>query len=400
MFFLKQEKVPYLHYAIKNRPEYPCAIMESLIRADRLSMITKTDSLRSSSILFIGLIFFSSMAYGRKTNQAVYQDPFDKGAGGADLTRATQDAVALANPALLPWGEKGFRWWGGQTTAHYTPATLNAVESVQSSASDDTSGIVDTLFSTPVRAGWFNVASLVTNNFIGTGVNIQKLDLEGREHGSATGGPAVELVGEVYTGLAWGVAGRINRSMSIGITPKYFIKSEPEVDIALTDTTALENINGDTIAEEQAPAAGAGADLGWLLFLQGSSVDFRLALKVDDIGNTQFAGEQLPWRQTAHVGLGLTFHGELHAVHMAIDYRDLTNAYDEKLFKKVYTGVKILIANHLGLAFGLHHGITTFGIRLDLWIFSIGATQYSEEMTNVIGEKRRDIREAYFAMGF
>ena len=350
---------------------------------------------------FIVTVVFCSLAlpsglYGKKTNRSIYQDPFDKAGGGADLTRASQDAVGFANPALLPWGEKGFRWWGGQGIAHYSLESVEAIESASDGSSDD---LVDTVFGTPIRFGFASVGSLVTNNFIGSGGTIQKIDLEGREHGSVTGGPAVELVGESYNGLAWGFAGRVNRYMSIGITPKYFVKTEPEVDIPLTDTTAFETIDTDTLEAEQTPAGGAGVDLGWLLFLQSSSVDFRLALKVDDIGDTQFGGEQDPWLQTGHVGLGLTFHGAVSAIHMSIDYRDVANAYDEKLFKKVYAGVKILLANHLGFALGLHHGIPSYGARLDLWVFSVGATQYSEEMTNVIGEKRRDIRELYFAMG-
>jgi len=358
-------------------------------------------------LLQFTLIIFSFLVtrpiFAIKTNQAIYQDPFDKAAGGADLTRASQDAVAFANPALLPWGGKGFRWWGGQAIGHYTPSSVAAAQSLLSGGeSEDASGagsILDTLFTTPVRVGATSVGSLVTNNFIGTGLNIQKIDLEARKYGSVTGGPAIQLVGESYSGIAVGVASRVGSFMSIGITPKYIIKTEPIVDLSLTDTAAIENLDANTIANEQTPAGGGGADLGWLLFLQGYFMDFRLALKVDDIGNTKFAGEQVAWKQTTNLGLGITLHGDINAIHLSLDYRDIGNSYNDKIFKKIYGGVKVLIFNYLGVAIGLHHGIPSYGIRADLWLFSIGATQYSEEMTNVIGEKRRDIQEIYFAMG-
>src|SRR5262245_37670234 len=51
-------------------------------------------------------------AVARKTNEPIYEDPFDIGSGGASLTRASKEGMIFSNPALLPLGSKTFRWLG------------------------------------------------------------------------------------------------------------------------------------------------------------------------------------------------------------------------------------------------------------------------------------------------
>ena len=70
-------------------------------------------------VLILMSLFLSTPAFARKTNQAVYQDPFDLGAGGASLTRASKDGRVHANPALLPYGGK-FHYWGGLSNSVLT----------------------------------------------------------------------------------------------------------------------------------------------------------------------------------------------------------------------------------------------------------------------------------------
>jgi hypothetical protein len=144
---------------------------------------------------------------------------------------------------------------------------------------------------------------------------------------------------------------------------------------------------------------GMGQDLGLLFFAQGNAVDFRFALKVDDVGGTALSGID-DYKQTYHAGLGLTFHGAMEALHLAVDYRDLTGVYDEALFKKVYAGARIMVRNHMAIAAGLYQGYPTYGVRLDLWLMQIGASVYSRELGDYPGEKQRNIYLGYFGFGF
>ena len=62
--------------------------------------------------------------------------------------------------------------------------------------------------------------------------------------------------------------------------------------------------------------------------------------------------------------------------------------------------MKILLQKHIGLALGLHNFVPSYGIRIDLWVIKFGVTRYTRELTNVIGEQRRDITMGYLSLGW
>ena len=68
--------------------------------------------MRKILLILLALAAPATTALARKTNQPIYEDPFDIGAGGASLTRASKDGMIFSNPALLPQGGKFFRWVG------------------------------------------------------------------------------------------------------------------------------------------------------------------------------------------------------------------------------------------------------------------------------------------------
>lgn len=348
-----------------------------------------------------GLLLAFDSAYGVKGNQPIYQDPFDLAGGGASLTRASQESVVFANPALMPWGKKIYRYVGLHNGVRYTPESYNQIATF-AGQEEPLGDVVDVLFETPIYFGAFSVLGLVFKNVaFAAGAN-QWLDIAGGEHSSAVGGPGIDVWSGAYGFGAFGFAGEVSRWFSIGLTPKYIYKSEAQLNIPLTDRVGIARLQQDpsSITDAIEPGVGTGFDLGMLFFFQGRSVDYRLALKVDDIGDTQFTANQEPFLQTVSFGQSLTFHGPTHAIHLALDYRDALDAYEDKLFKKVYAGMKILLQEHLGFAMGLHHALPSFGVRLDLFAIKLGVTQYGRELTNVIGEKRRYITEVNFAMGW
>ena len=351
-------------------------------------------------MLLVGSMQLAPAVLAKKTAQPVYQDPFDIAGGGAALTRASQDAVIFANPALMPWGSTIYRYSGYMPTVRYTPQSIAFGQALSTSETDE---YIDLLFAGEehVHAGVTGILSVITKYFAMGVLHSSLVDLEANEHGSATGGPSVDFVNETYGGVAMSFAGMANSWFSYGMTTKYLVKTEPEVSVAVADRAGIEQLSdSSTLLDQYAPGTGFGVDLGMLFFAQGRHVDYRLALKADDVGGMGFTGEQEPFKQTFHVGNSITFHGTVHAIHLALDLRDVTDEYKEKPFKKVYTGVKLMLQNHLGFALGLYHGIPSFGVRLDLWAVKLGITQYGVEMKSVIGEKRRNISLVYLSLGW
>ncbi len=357
--------------------------------------------LAAGTLVLIVVNFIGSQtAFARKTNEPVYVDPFDLAAGGANLTRATQEGVMFANPALMPWGKKVYRYSGFMPAAWSTSGSTKLAQTDFGSMTSDE--LVDTVFSNPIHMGASTAASVILSTWGLALVTVADFDIEGKATGSDTGNPSIDIDAGVYGVGAMSFAEALSKWFSIGLTTKYIIKTEPYLNIPVTDRQGIEELAADPteFIKSNSPGSGSGFDLGTLFFAQGKSVDYRLAFKVDDIGDTNFSGEQEPFKQTMHVGQAITFHSDNHALHCAVDYRDIGNAYDDKLFKKVFAGVKGILDQHFAVAVGLYNGIPSYGLRLDLWAIKMGITRYSREMTNVIGEKRRDIVITNFAMGW
>jgi len=73
---------------------------------------------------------------------------------------------------------------------------------------------------------------------------------------------------------------------------------------------------------------------------------------------------------------------------------------EEKTFKKVYVGARVMVRQMLGLAVGLYQGIPSFGVRMDLILFKLGVTAYGRELGDYPGEKQRNMVMIYTSLGF
>lgn len=364
-----------------------------------------------SSIL---IFLFSVPAYGKKTNQCIYEDPFDIASGGANLTRATQTGILFANPAQLPYGGKFFRWLGMRTTfivgkdsvdfARDMLANQKSSDGENQEAENQGGEFVDRLLKTPVHFGSSTAVSFLTNNGGLSAFYRIEPDIQAKKY-SETGTPAVVLQGEAYGGAIASFAGRTPwRSLSLGLSAKYLYAAEPYLSVQIADQEAIESLSSgggeaETLNKIQ---TGTGFDAGLLYFLQASNIDFRLALKADDVGNTKFSGDGNPkeFKQTFHGGLGLTFHNQVDAFHLSFDYRDVLGAYDEKNFKKLYMGAKLMIRTYVGIGVGLYQGAPSYGIELDLFIMRISGTLYTRELSTSPGVDPRPIYLLSMTTGF
>lgn len=359
----------------------------------------------------------SPAAFAVHTNQAVYEDPFDIGGGGASLTKASKDGRLFANPALMPYGGTFHKWLGSTVSLLVNKESADTargmITNAQSGGSSgtktdadkqaETTAFVDKVFKNPVRAGWGVSLSWVTNNF-GLGVFSRfEPDIRARAYGTS-GLPEVQFRAESYHGVALGTALRTGvRWLSLGITAKYLYVSEPNVDAQVTDTAAIQQFqNPSAVQDLTSHNAGVGFDLGMLLFFQGDWLDFSAAAKLDDAGDTALHGpasSPKSFKQVQSAGLGLTFHSTADALHLAADYRDIANVYEEALFKKIYVGAKLTLRTYLGFSAGYYNGYPSYGAEIDLLLMRLAAVTYTRELGDHPGADPRHIYMGSLSIG-
>lgn len=361
-----------------------------------------TWTIRTALVLVVVMV--SSRCLAAKGSGMVYEDPFDRGAGGASLTRAAQGGMLLANPALIPYGEGFHRWVGVEPTLIVGKDSVDFAKSMKSGGGDmDASTLVDTVMKTPIHIGASNALSYINKGFGLTVFDHFESDLQAKKYGDL-GLPAVNFQAESYHGAAASFASLLGgRGLSFGMTAKYLYAAEPNVVVELTDQDGLKSLTSPAgMKSFVTHNTGVGADAGLLLFKQGYNLDFRMALKVDDIGDTMLQGDgnlkTLPQMYSA--GIATTFHTGVDALHLALDYRDIQGAYGEKTFKRVRAGTKLMLRRYVGFGIGLYDGWPSYAAELDLILMRITASTWTKEMGSSPGLNPRTVYAVGLAMGF
>lgn len=189
-----------------------------------------------------------------------------------------------------------------------------------------------------------------------------------------------------------------------GLTGKYLFASEESVTADVADQSQITKYSDpNTLKSLYSQNSGAGVDAAALLFLQGSAMDFTLALKADDVGNTNLTGDSLSpktLKQVNSVGTGLTLHTGDDMIHFAVDYRDVGNVYGEPLFKRIYAGTKITVRQMVGVAAGFYNGYPSMGAVVDLFFFRLALTSYTRELGDHPGVAPRHMYLASISAGF
>ncbi|MCX6116075.1 MAG: hypothetical protein NT027_00925 [Proteobacteria bacterium] len=345
----------------------------------------------------------SQNLFARKGSSAVYEDPFDVGAGGASLTRAAQAGILFSNPALLPYGDGFHRWVGAEPSVLVGKESLSLASELSSGAESDPAALIDTLTKTPLHFGLSNAVSYMNKGFGLAIFNRFEPDLFVRKYGD-TGLPQINFQAESYHGAAFSLASLVaTRMISLGITGKYLYAAEPNLNLEVTDEAAMSKITSTTGMQSLVEHnTGFGFDVGAILFKQGYNFDLKLALKGDDIGGTKLSGsgtlKEIP--ASYHAGLAATIHGGVDAIHLAIDYRDVQGAYEEKMFKKVRLSSKFLFKRYVGIGVGLRDGWLAYSGEVDLILLRITAATWTKELGDSPGVDSRKIYSLGIAMGF
>lgn len=359
------------------------------------------------------LVFAGSNFIGRRS-EPLYEDPFDIGAGGTTLTWATQEGILINNPALLPYGEKLIRWLGfkGNIISGFSKDSQETLKNLgqgetSTEESQSEQGQIDEFISLlPLHLGLSTTGSFITNNGGAAVFAANELDVNFWEKGDpelGVGTPNIIIRNEAYGGAYASLATRTFwRWLSLGLSFKYVLLQANSETI---DPTNLEQIQGlqEKFSEFSANGIGQGmgADGAFLMFFQGSHVDFRIAGSVVNVGKLKLTGgsrSSLP--QMLNLGLGLSFHSTVDVIHFSLDIRDVTdesadipdngNIYS-KNYRKIHLGVRAMLRTYLGLAAGLYHGNPTYGLELDLIFMRLAAAFYTREYVLTPGIEKRPI---------
>jgi hypothetical protein len=341
-------------------------------------------------------------AASEKGSAPFYEDSFDMAAGGASLTRASQAGLIFSNPALIPLGVSFHRWFGNELVIAGQPDTAETVKSLQGDQGEDPTAFAESLFEKPQHFGYSNALSYINRSGGFSAVSRLDVDLSARRYGDY-GLPDVRLRGGSYHGAGLSLAGyAIDKVLTVGVTAKYIYAAAPDLVVSVSDQTKVKELqSGQKLRELIAHNTGVGFDLGSLLFFQGYHFDTSIAAKVDDLGSTALSGsgELEKFKQVVSFGLGLTLHSDADALHLSADYRDVTNAYNEPLFKKLRLGMKATIRTYFGFALGLYDGYPSYGAELDLLILRVGLSVVTKELGTSAGMEPRKVYLLSLALG-
>lgn len=357
--------------------------------------------------LYLLLIcLFIPEVFAKKTNQAIYEDPFDQAAGGASLTRASKEGVMFSNPALMPYGQKFFRWFGLQNTILTNKESTDMAKAYILSKKEETNEKeleekINSLFNTPIHFGVKNSLSLITDKFGIAAFTRFEPDIKAQKH-DETGLPEIRAMAEGYAGAILSIPVYLSRFFALGVSAKYVMLSEPDIQISLSNQEKIQEFIEDPTAlqKELSIKRYLNLDIGALLFWQTKRIDWRLALKADDLPTEPMYKNSFNFKNTFHIGLGFTLHNSIDALHISADWRDILNSYDETIYQKIYLGAKLLLKKRIGLACGYYQGFPTYGIRFELPLLSFGATAYGRELGKYIGHNSRTLYMVYFTIGY
>ncbi len=239
------------------------------------------------------------------------------GAGGASLTHASREGILFSNPALLPWARKIYRWSGynlgivlGDDAKNSYAKMQTIVNSKEELSYMERQVQFRELVQKPMHAGVSSALSLLTNN---VGISVFgrfEPDIKATYSGPNVN-PVLTIGSEAYMGMALSTAAVLTKNFSLGATFKKLRVSEVVIVQDLNNEEILAEIEKvGEYAKKFEFGDGQGLDLGLIFFDQGRYLDYKLALKVDNFGETSFTGEHEPFLQTYAAGFGLTLHGQ------------------------------------------------------------------------------------------
>ncbi|MEY2988123.1 MAG: hypothetical protein RJB13_1644 [Pseudomonadota bacterium] len=358
-------------------------------------------------ISFLAFIQLSSATTAHaeplRKSSLLYENPFDLSAGGASLTRATQEGVLFANPSLPALGSGLLRWIYSRTSIHFGADAIDlARESFKKKKAGELkvdAQLIESVLKTPIHVGNDLNLGFITA-FGGVGIfQCSRTDIQGRQFGSV-GLPEVRTRAEAAAGVAAFAAMPVGDTVSVGASFKPLYAAESYENISLSDFSG--NGTQQLLSELKSNTQfglGLSTGLGATAQYRTTNFDLRLAATIDDLGQTKFINSNVsPWKQIVNIGLGLIPHTRSSAVHCAFDLRDVQAAYGEHWTRRSRAGCKVLLNSRVGFGAGFYQGWPSFGVVLNLVFLRLEAGSYTREFGSEVGTIGR--RVYFVATGF
>jgi len=216
--------------------------------------------------------------------------------------------------------------------------------------------------------------------------------IDARLHNPLSSQGAVEVQGGYLygpvTGFSLGIPGT---GLRFGAGFKYLFNTWVEENFTVTEI-ASESIDlEETLIEKADFSLDAGVlyDLPYAEFLKP-----KIGLGLLDITDLDFKdgdqGRVIPMRVNIGASINPSLVGFMDTI-IAIDYQDLTYAYDQdsSFGKRLHVGGELgFLSRHILLRAGLNQGYPALGAELDLWLLRVAYAQYSEEMGAYAGQDK------------
>ncbi|NBO36977.1 hypothetical protein EBU99_00135 [bacterium] len=315
---------------------------------------------------------FKTSADPIRKSAPLYENPFDLSAGGASLTRATQEGVFFSNPSLPALGKGFLRWIYGRTAIHFGADAIDLGREIYKKKTAGSlkvdSSMIESLLKTPIHVGNDTTLGFISA-YGGLAIfETVRSDIEGRQFGSQ-GLPEVRTRAEAAAGLAAMASMPVGDTLALGVSLKPAYAAETFENITLSDFS------------------GSGAKQ-----MLSDNFDLRFATTVDDLGQTKFSDPAVsPWKQTINAGIGIIPHTSRSAIHCAYDLRDIRRAYGEHWTRRSRVGCKLLLSSRLGFGAGYYQGWPSYGIVLNLTLLRLEAGSYTREFGSEAGTRGRRV---------
>lgn len=198
-------------------------------------------------------------------------------------------------------------------------------------------------------------------------------------------------------GYVIGGAFSLGGNVSLGVTGRHVKRWSGQADILVTDL--IGTTDKDLIESRmQDKGTGEALDISFLASIPEQNIDFAVVWK--DIGNTAFrvdAGKG-PEQQEDNLAFGISKIAKYNVFDMTYSFQyDHIRQANEPLSKKLHFGTEFSFGP-VDVRAGLSQGYLTYGAGIDLWLVSIDAAAYSEELGSSIGERRSDRYQASISL--
>lgn len=179
--------------------------------------------------------------------------------------------------------------------------------------------------------------------------------------------------------------------MSFGITGRSMKRWSGNKDLLVTD---LLGATDETLIQNNFLDKGAGEAFD-LSFLAQLPQNVSIAAVWKDVGDTAFrpSSGNGPERQEENLSFGIAKTDQFGFIDMtyAFEYNHIRQI--DSIGKKLHLGTEVSMGL-FDLRAGLSQGYLTYGAAVDLWLISIEAAAYTEELGTSAGQSRSDRYQA------